>query len=142
MPTAVIAKDVLDALWDEYLFAGGSTFECHLFTNDITPDRNTVATDFMEAAYPGYAVVTNDYAPETAIGNQFHWTVRANAFPSPSAGPAVNVFGFYVIGSIPGVSAGGLVFSARFASAPVVLTVGGAGITINLDLRSLDLNNP
>lgn len=101
----------------------------HLYTNDYTPVVTSVAGDFAEPAWPGYAAqpIGGWDGPNFAAGQAFStdtpnvWT-RAE-FP----GSLVNVYGYYV------TDAGGTVlFAERFADAPVAFPAEGWSFNLSV----------
>lgn len=103
------------------LLAGMADFEIHLFTNNLTVDRNNVIGDFIEPAWAGYASVT--VAPgDFTISTSGHLTT---ALASPitfenTSGSGQNAYGYYVTNS-----AGDLIAAARFDGAPITIPDGG-----------------
>lgn len=89
----------------------------HLFTNDVTPTRDTVLGDLTEAAFSGYAVHTVTLADFTLSGVTGHVGTMIGApfsFTNESGGP-VNAYGYYITNTANTVLLG----IARFDSAPV-----------------------
>jgi hypothetical protein len=94
-----------------------------LYTNNYTPDLNAVLASVTEAAFAGYANVSQTFANFTlngVSGHQGFAIAPPVSFSNTSGGP-VNVYGYYVTDS------GGtlLLAIARFDSAPIVIPNGG-----------------
>lgn len=85
-----------------------------LYSNDVTPDEDSVLADFTEVAGGGYAAKTIQFVdwtfaegdPSTALAAQETWT-----FTGTTTAPST-VYGYYV------VSAGELLWAERFAVVP------------------------
>lgn len=89
----------------------------HLFTNNITPDRDTVLGGLTEMAIAGYAAVTVPLASFTLSGVTGHVATLLAAPISflNSSGGAANAYGYYVTDAANAV----LFAVARFNPAPI-----------------------
>lgn len=115
---------------DTVLFPAGMTLR--LFTNDVTPDRNTVDADLTELTnveVPGYAPTTpawNGTPFRRQDGSWEDWTDQ-NAFIAaggPPPGP-ITVYGWMLENAAGTV----LAASGRFAS-PFTFTADGDGFSL------------
>lgn len=100
----------------------------HLFTNNIVPDTDTVIGDLTEAAWTGYAAVTQGVADFTVKGvasHQGYAIAPAIEFDNSSGGD-VDAYGYYVTDT--GVTK--LLAIALFDSAPVTIPDGGTQAVI------------
>lgn len=93
------------------------TLRFHLFTNNETPDRDSVLADFTEAAWAGYAAVDldeTDFVTTGTAGHVGYMYADPIAFVNTS-GADVDAFGYYVTDTSETV----LLAVARFDSAPI-----------------------
>jgi len=89
----------------------------HLFTNDFTPDRDTVLADLTEAAWTGYAyvdVAPGDFATSGVAGHVGYIQAPPITFDNGS-GADQSAYGYYVT-NVAGTK---LLAAARFDSAPI-----------------------
>jgi hypothetical protein len=129
-------KDALIGLMSNAGFAA----TVRLYTNDVSPDRTSNdPAQFTEAAYTGYAAQNYPYTPIT-VGLDHHGRLAPAviSFTPPTAGGAVNVFGFFVTYQAPFGAAGRVLLASRFTTPPRVLVVGGAPLTFNLFFEDFD----
>jgi len=120
---------------DTILFPAGMTLR--LFTDDITPDRNTLIGDITELTnveVPGYAPTTpawNGTPFRKSDGSWEDWTDQ-NAFIASGGPPPapITVFGWFL------ANAGGTVLAAsgRFSS-PFTFSDDGDGFSIKARLN-------
>ena len=94
----------------------------HLFTNNLTPDRDTVLGDFTEAAWTGYAVdtaYTTDWTMRAVASHKGSAEATDVTFNNTSGGDQV-AYGYYV------TDTGGtqLIQCGRFDDAPVTIPDG------------------
>jgi len=113
------------------------TGELALFTNDITPDVNTVVGDLTEATFTGYAraTLTAWLAPHLNVNLQSVLNSPLASF----ATAAPYTVGEQVYGGWIEDAAGNLAFAFRFDNAPIPMI--GAGDAIVVAVESL-LGNP
>lgn len=103
------------ALWLTRMLAGGFTY--HLFTNNVTPDRDTVAADLTEAAWTGYVdidVDDTDFGMPSVAGHIGAAVAPDIAFVNASGG-SQSAYGYYV--TAQGDTE--ILLAVRFDSAPV-----------------------
>jgi len=95
----------------------------HLFTNNVTPDRDTVLADLTDATWTGYAPITQTFTDYTITGVAGHagYAIAAPISFSNGSGSPVTTYGYYVTDSGETV----LLAAARFDGAP--LTIAAAG---------------
>lgn len=95
-------------------------FTWHLFTNDITPDRDTVLDDFAEADWDGYLPVTltADDLTLFSVNNHVGTVTGEPVEYSNVSGLDQQAFGYFVTDQ-PG---GHVVACGRFDDAPLVIT--------------------
>lgn len=89
----------------------------HLFTNDVTPDRDTELAGLTEAAWSGYAAASldeTDFPTESVAGHNGSILGPAVAFLNSSGSP-VDAYGYYVTD----VANSMLLAAARFDDAPI-----------------------
>jgi hypothetical protein len=141
MPDPVIPSEVLEGVLKNYVLAGSDSVTVGLFTNNFTPDKNTVLADFIEAAYSGYSPCDVDFAPALADGNEWHMTPGHATFAAPSTGSPVDLYGIFVEWTPP-FGEDPLLFSMRFDTAPLSLAPGDLPLAVFVDLRDLDVLNP
>lgn len=115
----------------------------HLYTNTLTPDVDTVVSDFTEATYPGYPAggISVVMAPTGNSGNEVAITTVGVNFPPPTSGGPYTIIGFWVDGLAAFYGVQTCVLSAEFPS-PISLSTTSSGLPLVIDLSSLDLNNP
>lgn len=99
-----------------------------LFTDDLTPDWDSVFADFTEPTFDGYSpVVVDDFVDG---GDDVHTrinigaTVREFTLASLSSGGA-DIYGYFVY-----YDSGNLLWAERFTSAPITLDTPGQAIRI------------
>lgn len=134
-PDASLEEIILALELDPTLFPAGMTLR--LFTDDITPTRNTVIGDLTELTnvqVPGYAPTTpawNGTPFRRQDGSWEDWTDQ-NQFIAAGGPPPtpVTVFGWFL------ADAGGtaLAASGRFAS-PFTFTADGDGFSLKARLN-------
>jgi len=69
----------------------------HLFTNDITPDRDTVLADLTEAAWSGYVMIElddTDFGTTGVAAHQGYMMANPQSFLN-SSGVDQDAFGYY-----------------------------------------------
>lgn len=131
----IVIPDTALALWYADLQLPGHTFTARLGSNNITPHRATVLSDFVQATYAGYAaqVLTAWSSPTLDPGTGLEyagWAVVT--FPNPTSGTS-NVYTVYV------TDEGGLLrLAIRLDGAPITLVAGGVPLSLDLiaDLSS------
>jgi len=96
-----------------------------LFTNDITPDQNTVLTGVTEATQQaGYAEITLAGGGWT-ITQPSGVTTGTHSEQTFTFTTAVNAYGYYLVNT-----GGALQWIERFSGAPFTLPSGGGQINI------------
>lgn len=99
-----------------------STLTYHLFTNNITIDKSTVLTDFLEATVAGYAaigVLNGDWGAPSVTAHIASIVAPLIVFTCTSPGTQ-DCYGYYVTDNV-----GGLLAAAKFDSGPIALTSAG-----------------
>jgi len=89
-----------------------------LFTNDITPDRDTVVADLTEAAWTGYAgqgLSFGEWNNAGFIGHVAFLSAPDRTFANTSASP-VTTYGYWIE-----TSGGEILVCSRFDPAPKTL---------------------
>ena len=115
-----------------YLVGKDTTVEdlvLKLYSNDYTPDEDSVSTDFIEVTS------SNGYSSKTLTGSS--WTVNGKSVSYPVqtwtfTGSVGNVYGYYVATSTGNV----VLFSERFTGAPYNIGNNGDSISVTLNLTS------
>lgn len=105
----------------ERLLSGFGHFNIRLFTNNLTPDLDSIASDFTEATWAGYAVqqpVLADFSIATA--GHLSTAIASPVVFTNTSGAPVNTYGYYVTDD-----SGALIAAARFDSAPEVIVDDG-----------------
>jgi len=101
-----------------------ATVKYRLFTNNVTPALGDVVATYTEAAWTGYAAVSQTFSDFTINGVSGHngFAIAPPISFSNSSGSPVNAYGYFVTNS------GGtiLLAVARFDSAPVTIANGGS----------------
>jgi len=97
------------------------TVQYRLFVNDVTPDRDSVAGDFTQAAWSGYAPINIDVADWTAVTPTIHKgkVTHDDINFANSSGSDENAYGYYVV-----TLAGLLLAAMRFDGAPLIVPAG------------------
>jgi len=100
------------------------TVRYHLYTNNLTPDLDTVLGDLTEAAWTGYASVTKTFSDYTISGVAGHagYAIAAPTSFSNGSGSPVNTYGYYVTDSGSTL----LLAIARFDGAPLSIAAAGS----------------
>lgn len=113
-----VSENAFNALWLSVL---SSTVKLSLFKNNITPDENTVFSDFTKADFTGYAdsVVTLG-APTTVAGKSTVTATAPAAFVMGTPGTGNTIYGYYVW--IPATTI--LLWCEKFDNAPVLANAG------------------
>ena len=91
----------------------------HAYTNDVTPDRDTVLADLTEGAWAGYAIADVPVADFTLQGVVAH-IAGIQAIPvafENTSGGNVTVYGFFVTDETDAI----LLAVARDQAAPLVI---------------------
>lgn len=118
------------------LLAVASNFQVKLYTNDVTPDQDSVLADFTEATYDGYSPVNWPFGtPFTDGSNKATVAPVVANFTGPASGGPVDVYGFYVSFSYSGEQ---LLMAGRLAGAPVTLADVDDVVALNVYLRLFD----
>lgn len=115
---SIIVPDIAELLQLQLLLDSLiDTAVVHLFSNNITPDEDTVLGDFTECTYSGYGggqTPTWD-GPTTDMSNRAAITSEVMQYAHNGGATANTVYGYYVV-----ASGTDLVFCERFA-APIVM---------------------
>lgn len=106
-------------------FSSPQNLVLRLFTNDFTPDRDSVAADFTEASGSGYSAKTLTGGSWTVTAGQpCNATYAVQTFTF--SGALGDVYGYYMTRA----SGGEVVFARRFGVAPVTIASGADDISI------------
>lgn len=106
-----------------------ATAECHLYSNDITPDPSTLEADFVEAAFGGYAAVAIVWEDAYIDGaGNVHLPGNVPTFLCTGT-PFEDIYGYYVLGA-----GGEYLGGARFNDAPRPVPAAGYGISTDVDI--------
>lgn len=142
MPAMVVGRQLMrNALVQ--MIGESSDIKCHLYTNNYTPNRDSLNSNFTEASYTPYPSggITITMSPIIAAGNEEKTTTVGVNFPAPTTGGSVTVYGFWIDGLDFFLGTANFILGAAFPT-PVVLTVGGSSLPLVIDLNALDLNAP
>lgn len=106
------------------LLNGGSL---KTYSNDFTPNEQTLLAAFTESAYGGYAakVIATWGAPFNAPGGGAKSIAPSQQFNGNGAGPNESVYGWYYVDST-----GALVEAGRFADAPIPMGDVGTSLVV------------
>jgi len=99
-----------------------------LYENNLTPDQDTVFTDFVEATYDGYAAQPVNFGSASIVGHK--GTIVGSAplsFVVATTGSPDTIYGYLVADA----NTGEVVYAEKFASPQVM---ENAGDTINITL--------
>lgn len=101
-----------------------------LFTNNVTPTLSTVLSGLTEAAFSGYAAVSQSWSNFTTNGVSGHngFAIAAPINFTNSSGSPVSVYGYYV--TDPASSPTMLLAVALFDSGPLVIAAGGQATVV------------
>lgn len=134
----VIVPDVAELVLLEALraYLNGATPIIHLFSNDITPDADTVLADFTEVDFDGYAPqVLEEFAAAAPDGNGRAVIAAAPNVFTKAAGTTTDLaYGYYITDASSTV----LLWCDRDPNGPRPFVSVGAEYTITpkLSLRS------
>lgn len=129
---ALVVPNVGEVLLLSYALnkiAPGETVKLKLYTNDITPDEDTVVGDFTEAVAAGYAAISLakvDWTIATSVGV----TTAEQPQKTFTLTGASTDYGYYITDE----AGTGLLWAERFSDAPHTLPSGGGTekVTVNL----------
>ena len=107
-----------------------TSIKVHIFTNNLTPDRDTVLADMTEGSWTGYPtggvqVNAADFTLQSVAGHVGSVLAAPVSFPNGSGG-SVSGYGYYVTDS----TVTKLLAVARFDSAPEVVDDGDSFLVI------------
>lgn len=116
---AIVASDQSERNLIDRLLNGntGENLLLKLFKNDVTPGESTVVGDFTEADFSGYAAKTltnSSWAAATTDGGGSSSSSYAEQTFTPTADPAQDIYGYYIVGA----TSGKLMWAERFSDAP------------------------
>lgn len=99
-----------------------NTYVLHLYVNNYTPDDSSVAGNFTEASFPGYASITlNTWGtPFTNGSNKGEIDETDRVFTRTAGAGSQDVYGYYITTG-PGV----LGWAERNPSGPVTIATTG-----------------
>jgi hypothetical protein len=105
-----------------------------LFTNDLTPDEDTVIGDITEAVDGGYSAITLDAGGGPWAFATSGTGVTSATYPQQTFNfvGGADIFGYFITDSL-----GALMWLERFATAPKTIPGGGGPIKIDISV-SLD----
>lgn len=117
----IIVPNAAEILLLDLLLAAISSSNAYvaLYTNDVTPDADTVYADFTEGAWTGYARLTPTWS--AAVTDAFEEAISYSqtlTYTSGSGSP-VDVYGYFVA-----TDGDELLFAERFAAAPIAISSG------------------
>jgi hypothetical protein len=105
-----------------------ATVKYRLFTNNITPSLSDVVSTYTEAAWTGYAAVSQTWTNFTLNGVSGHngFAIAAPITFSNSSGATVTPYGYFVTDSTGTI----LLAAARFDNPPVSILNGGSALVV------------
>ncbi len=107
-----------------------------LYKNNLTPDQDTVLSDFTEADFSGYAQVSPSFGSASTVSHKGKIVdTSARNFTHNGGGTSNTVYGYYLVNSFDNVC----LWAERFSSSQVV-AVSGDTITITLALTAQSEN--
>lgn len=119
------------------ILANSGIYVLRLFQNDISPDVDTVLTDFDDADFSGYASVTLTLSAIFRNGDDNAETVALLAqFAHNGGGTANDIYGWYLTNMAGGIEA--LVYCERFGDAPRVMDTLGDIINVTPSIAQGD----
>jgi hypothetical protein len=104
-----------------------------LFSNDLTPDDDSVIASFTECSGNGYATITltgSISAPTWSVATALGVTTASYAAQVFTMTGALTAYGYYVTDN----AGTGLLWAERFTGAPFVIPAGGGTITVTLNI--------
>ena|ERR1043165_556607 len=124
---AILSKDCLQDRIDAWAATMPGGWTVRLFKNNLTPTPANVVGDFVESTFTGYAPqALAALGADTWDGVNYVWSKTAGTYNFSGAGVAnENVYGYYVLDNT-----GKLIWSKRFAGAPLVCGVAGTTIQV------------
>ncbi len=132
---ALLVPDVGEVLLLSYALnkiAPGDTLKLKIFTNNITPDDDTVVGDLTEATADGYAAISlakADWTIETDVGGVTTAEQPQKTFTF--TGASTN-YGYY----ITDVAGTGLLWVEKFTDAPHTIPSGGGTEKITVKIEA------
>lgn len=108
---------LLDALLKD---SSGENFYLKLYKTNVTPDQDSVDSDFTEADFSGYSAKTltrSSWDAASTVSNKASSSYVAQTWTN--SGSSQTIYGYYIVG----VSTGTLYWAELFAS-PRVLATG------------------
>jgi len=105
-----------------------STAKVHLYSNDYTPDKDTVIGDLTETTFSGYAAASLTWGTAFLDGQKVACSSAGQKAFTKSGATSDNVYGAY----ITDVAGTGLLRAARLPDAPAFMDVDGSVLLITL----------
>lgn len=95
-----------------------------LFTNNVTPSRASVLSDFTEASWSGYGAITRTWTDYTlhGVSGDAGYAIAAPIAFSNSSGSDQTAYGYYVTDSGNSL----VMAAALFDGAPITIPTGQA----------------
>ncbi len=106
----------------------------HLYTNNFTPDEDTVLSDLTEATFPGYNPSAWTFDLETFVAHVYRCFALANVFTRGAGGGGDMIYGYYVTDNTDTT----LLWAERDPAAPLDMTIPGATYTVFPNWQATD----
>lgn len=140
MPGPVIPSAGLQNLMEQIMARinnGGQSSALHLFANDITPGMDTVAADFVENDFDGYAAIPLPLAVDNGVTEgQDIWTFPLCVFASTGVPLPQLTYGYWVDCIRPTTGGPEILWAPRFPN-PWAWTAPGQSLPIPLTLGDM-----
>jgi hypothetical protein len=140
LPDSLIRELILAAELDANLFPAG--WLVHLYTNNLTPDKNTVLGDFTELTnveVPGYAAVAGGWVGNPIRKPDGSWEDQGvGPLPFAASGPPpipINAYGWYATNG-----AGTVLLASGIFAVPFGFNSAGDGFTLEQVIRCIQAN--
>lgn len=119
----------LDAALQSAGFSSAEDYDVKLYQNNYTPVDTSTTSNFTEATFTGYTLVTITHAtfPAASISSNIAVSDAGNATFSCSGGASQTIYGCYVVGHTSGKVYAAVIFDA---SITVV-----SGLSISVDVK-------
>lgn len=128
-----IQNEALRAALEAWATTNLTAVNLSLYVNDIPADSNAPATDYVEAAFSGYAAVAVSPSGAADIGSQTISQSLTNAFFQADADPDPGemVYGWFILDGAGGVFAAG-----RLATPKAIIAINDfVNVTPSVDVQ-------
>lgn len=120
--------DVLVARWN-----GTPKLKVHLYRNNYTPVESSLAANFTEANYEGYASQNvTGWTDATLVSNRGQTTADPNVFVHSAGSTSNEIYGYWIEDP---ADAGSVLWAEKFLS-PITLAAAGDALALFLKYRN------